>query len=143
AHLAFVRGGDGEYPDESSPPNIAAFARTPPQELFVVPAEGGTPLRIGEGHSPVFSPDGVSLAFTRRGELWLWTRGGEARSLARVRGNIERLAWSPDGARLLFAEDRGDYSFIALFDIAGGRLTYLDPGLGRSIEPVFSPDGRE
>lgn len=143
ASLAFVRGGDGEYPDESSPPNIAALPRTPPQELFVVPAEGGTPLRIGEGHSPVFSPDASSLAFTRRGELWLWTRGGEARSLARVRGNIERLAWSPDGMRLLFSEDRGDYSFIALFDIAGARLTYLDPGLGRSIEPVFSPDGRE
>lgn len=143
AHLAFVRGGDAEYPDESSPPNIAALPRTPPQELFVVPAEGGTMLRIGEGHSPVFSPDGASLAFTRRGELWLWTRGGEARSLARVRGSIRRLSWSPDGARLLFSEDRGDYSFVALFDIAGGRLAYLDPGLGESIEPVFSPDGRE
>jgi dipeptidyl aminopeptidase/acylaminoacyl peptidase len=141
--LAFVRGGDGEYPDETSPPNTGIAPRTPPQELFIVPAEGGTPLRIGEGHSPVFSPDGASLAFTRRGELWLWGRGGEARSLARVRGSIRSLSWSPDGARLLFSEDRGEYSFIGLFDIADRRLAYLDPGLGESIEPVFSPDGRE
>ncbi len=141
--LAFVRGGDGEYPDETSPPNTGIAPRVPPQELFVVPAQGGPALRIGEGHSPVFSPDGTRIAFTRRGELWLWTRGGEARSLARVRGSVRRLSWSPDGTRLLFSEDRGDYSFIALFDIADGRLRYLDPGLGESIEPVFSPDGRE
>jgi dipeptidyl aminopeptidase/acylaminoacyl peptidase len=30
-----------------------------------------------------------------------------------------------------------------LLDADGARLRYLDPGLGQSLEPVFSPDGRQ
>lgn len=143
SRLAFVRGGDDEYPDEPSPPNTATAPLTPPQRLFVVGWEGGTPRDIGEGHSPVFSPTGDRLAFTRRGELWVWTRGGEARRIAKVRGEVGRLSWSPDGTQLLFAEDRGDHGYVALIDATGERLRYLDPGASQAIEPVFSPDGRE
>jgi dipeptidyl aminopeptidase/acylaminoacyl peptidase len=143
ASLAFVRGGDEEYPDEEDLPNTAAAPSVPAQQVFVVAADGGTPLLVGRGHSPVFSPDGARLAFTRRGELWLWSRGGEARQLAEVTGEISRLTWSPDGARLLFSESRGEHSYIAIVDSAGGRVRYLDPGLGYSVEPVFSPDGAQ
>ncbi len=139
--IAFVRGGDEEFPDEEGLPNTGAEAVTPQQQVFVVPAAGGTPLAIGQGHSPTFSPQGDRLAFTRRGEIWLWARGGEARRLARVEGRVGRLSWSPDGARLLFSEDRGEHSFAAILDVAAQRLSYLDPGLGQSLEPVFSPDG--
>jgi dipeptidyl aminopeptidase/acylaminoacyl peptidase len=141
--LAFVRGGDEEFPDEEDLPNTAAAPSAPEQQVFIVPADGGTPLRVGRGHSPVFSPDGGRLAFTRQGELWLWSRGTEARQLAEVDGEITRLAWSPDGARLLFSESRGEHSYIAVIDVAGRRLRYLDPGLGYSVEPVFSPDGAQ
>ncbi|HEU0133923.1 MAG TPA: prolyl oligopeptidase family serine peptidase, partial [Allosphingosinicella sp.] len=97
----------------------------------------------GEGHSPIFSPDGNRVAFTRRGEIWLWTRGGESRKLASAGGEIRRLQWSPDGTRLLFVSHRGDYSFIALIDPEQPRIRFLDPGFGFSVEPVFSPDGRK
>ncbi|WP_114952392.1 S9 family peptidase [Sphingosinicella terrae] len=139
--LAFVRGGDEEFPDAESPANTAAATIAPEQQLFVIPVEGGPAEVVGKGHSPIFSPDGRRLAFTRRGEIWLWSPGSEARRIARVRGNVERLAWTPDGSRLLFAEDRGEHGFVALLDADGGSLRYLDPGLGRSIEPVLSPDG--
>jgi len=142
ASLAFVRGGDEEFPDQEGLPNTGAAPLTPQQKLFMVASEGGTPLEIGQGHSPVFSPDGARLAFTRRGEIWLWTRDGEARRIARVDGDVGRLSWSPDGTRLLFSEDRGEHSYVALLDADGRELRYLDPGLGQSIEPVFSPDGR-
>jgi dipeptidyl aminopeptidase/acylaminoacyl peptidase len=141
--LAFVRGGDEEFPDEEDLPNTAAAPSTPAQQVFVIPAGGGAPLLVGRGHSPLFSPDGARIAFTRRGELWLWSRGGEARQLAKVSGEIGRLGWSPDGTRLLFAESRGEHSFIGLVEADGSRLRYLDPGLGHSGEPVFSPDGTQ
>jgi dipeptidyl aminopeptidase/acylaminoacyl peptidase len=141
--LAFVRGGDEEFPNEESLPNTGPAAIGPTQQVFVVPAGGGAPLLIGQGHSPAFSPDGTRLAFTRRGEVWLWSRGGEARRLARLDGNVSRLIWSPDGTRLLFSEDRGEHSFVGLIEVEGPRLSYLDPGLGQSVEPVFSPDGRQ
>jgi len=141
--LAFVRGGDDEFPDQERLPNTDSAPFTPAQQVFVIPADGGTPLAVGQGHAPSFSPDGARLAFTRRGELWMWARGGEARRIAKVDGNIERLSWSPDGTRLLFSEDRDDHSLVALLDADGQHLRYLDPGLGQSVEPIFSPDGNQ
>jgi dipeptidyl aminopeptidase/acylaminoacyl peptidase len=139
--LAFVRGGDPDARDDALP-NAASQAVPPRQQIFVAPTGGGGgPEPVGEGHSPTFSPDGERVAFTRRGEIWLWQRGGEARKLASAGGEIRRLQWSPDGKRLLFVSHRGDYSFIALLDPAASRIRFLDPGLGFSVEPVFSPDG--
>jgi dipeptidyl aminopeptidase/acylaminoacyl peptidase len=143
SRLAFVRGGDEEFPDQEDLPNTGAAPTAPAQQVFVLSAEGGTPQLLGRGHSPIFSPDGQRLAFTRRGELWLWTSGGEARQLAKVSGEVGRLAWSPDGTRLLFSESRGEHSFVGLLDVDSPRLRYLDPGLGQSVEPVFSPDGSQ
>jgi len=143
ANLAFVRGGDEEFPDEEELPNTGTLPLAPQQQVFVTAAEGGTPLLVGQGHSPTFSPDGSRLAFTRRGELWLWTRGSAARRVAKVRGNVDRLTWSQDGTLLLFSEERGEHSYVATIGTDGERLRYLDPGLGHSVEPIFSPDGRQ
>ncbi|HEX9964873.1 MAG TPA: prolyl oligopeptidase family serine peptidase [Allosphingosinicella sp.] len=140
--LAFVRGGDPDSRDDP-PPNAASLAEPPRQQIFVAATAGGEPQRIGDGHSPTFSPDGGRLAYTRRGEIWLWERGAEARKLASAGGEIRRLQWSPDGTRLLFVSHRGEYSFVALLDPAEPRIRFLDPGLGFSVEPVFSPDGRK
>ncbi|HEX8263416.1 MAG TPA: prolyl oligopeptidase family serine peptidase [Allosphingosinicella sp.] len=142
ARLAFVRGGDPDSRDDP-PPNAGSAAAPPRQQLFVAGPEGAEPRPVGEGHSPAFSPDGTRLAFARRGEIWLWQAGGEARKLASNLAEVRRLQWSPDGTRLLFVSHRGEYSFVALLDPEASRLVYLDPGLAFSVEPVFSPDGRK
>lgn len=141
ASLAFVRGGDAAYADAEELPNTATAPVAPAQQIFVVPTAGGTAILIGEGHSPVFSPTGDRLAYTRRGELWLWQSGGQPQRLARLGGDVGSLSWSPDGARLLFTEDRGEHSLVGLLDLAQPRLRYIDPGFGQSVEPVFSLDG--
>ena len=143
ATLAYVRGGDEEFPDQERLPNTGSAPFTPAQQVYLLAADGGAPLAIGQGHAPSFSRDGTHLAFTRRGEIWLWTRGSEARRIAKVEGDVDRLTWSPDGTRLLFSEDRDDHSLVVLLDADGRRLRYLDPGLGQSVEPIFSPDGRQ
>jgi dipeptidyl aminopeptidase/acylaminoacyl peptidase len=141
--LAFVRGGDPEYADEEDLPNTEALAFTPRQQLFLADLQsGGAPKPIGEGHSPIFSPDGRSIAFTRRGEIWLWDAALGARRIARVAGEVRRLNWSPDGSRLLFVDDRAGRSFVGLLGLDGGAVRYLQPSLGYSVEPAFSPDGR-
>jgi dipeptidyl aminopeptidase/acylaminoacyl peptidase len=139
--LAFVRGGDEEIPNEGDMPNPGPAPFAPRQQVFVMPAAGGEAVLIGEGHSPSFSGDRV--AFARRGELWLWAPGAEAKKVAQLAGRVSRLIWSPEGERLLVAEDRGEHGFVALLELAKARLTYLDPGLGQSVDPAFSPDGRQ
>lgn len=142
AQLAFVRGGDPESRDDALP-NAASDSEPPRQQIFVAATAGGEPLGIGDGHSPTFAPDGTRLAFTRRGEIWLWQSGGEARKLASAGGEIRRLQWSPDGTRLLFISHRGEYSFVGLIEPGQPKIRFLDPGFGFSVEPVFSPDGRK
>lgn len=138
--IAFVRGGDDEFPDGKIP-NTASAAFTPGQQVFVV-EDGGDPTPIGDGHLPIFSPDGKRIAFTRRGEIWLWEDGKPAR-IASVTGQVSDLGWTPDGRRLLFVDNRSDHAFVALVDADGGRLTYMEPALGYSVEPALSPDGNE
>jgi len=141
--LAYVRGGDAEFPDMEDVPNPASFASWPKQQLFVALLDGSAPILIGEGHSPTFSPDGKSLAFTYRGSICLWQRGGEARRIAKVAGEVGNLIWSPDGSSLLFTDNRGSHSFVGLFTIGASAVRYLQPELGFSDEPVFSPDGKK
>jgi dipeptidyl aminopeptidase/acylaminoacyl peptidase len=139
--LAYVHGGDAEFPDGKIP-NAAVATAAPEQQLYVTTLDGSAPILIGQGHAPVFSPAGDAIAFTRRNELWLWHTGGRAERIASLTGTIDRLQWSPDGSKLLFVEDRQDHSFIGLFDVTAGSLAYLGPHLGHSAEPIFSPDGK-
>jgi dipeptidyl aminopeptidase/acylaminoacyl peptidase len=139
ARLAYVRGGDDEFPD-GAPLNAGSALVPPRQQVFVVETDGGQPIAAGEGHSPAFDTAGERLAFTRGGEIWVWQRGTATR-LATLAGEVTRLQWSPDGSRLLFVDNRNDHSFVGLIDVAAGKLRYLDPGLGYSVEPTFSPDG--
>ena len=143
ATLAYVRGGDAEFPDMEDVPNPAALASWPKQQLYVSALDGSAPLLIGEGHSPAFSPDGKNLAFTYRGSIFLWQPGGEARRIIKVAGEVGNLQWSPDGKTLLFTDNRGNHSFVGLFAIGAGEVSYVRPELGFSDEPVFSPDGKQ
>jgi dipeptidyl aminopeptidase/acylaminoacyl peptidase len=138
--LLFVRGGDAEFP-EGRLPNTGSATETPEQALFLADISGAQPARrIGAGHGAAFSPDGGRIAYTRKGEIWLWT-GAAPRRIATLSGRVEDLQWSPDGQRLLFRDNRGDHSFVGLLDIAAATLRYLGPTLGHASDPVFSPDG--
>lgn len=141
--IAWVQGGDAEFPD-LPPPNSGHAAKGGSQTIWVrATAEGGVARSLGEGHLPVFSPDGRSIAFVAGGTLLLASvaEGGPA-TLAQLPGTIEDLSWSPDGKRLLFVSRRGDHGLVALFDLASGALRYPDPAMTQDVSPIFSPDGR-
>ncbi|HEX7849121.1 MAG TPA: S9 family peptidase, partial [Sphingomonas sp.] len=141
--LLFVRGGDAEYPEGSSP-NTGIALETPEQTLFVADVAGSqAPVKIGLGHGAAFSQDGGQVAYTRKGEIWLWSGSAAPRRLATVAGTLSDIQWSPDDHQLLFSEQRKGHSFIGLLDIGQQALRYLGPTLGQSSDPIFSPDGRQ
>lgn len=133
------------------------------EAIYVIPAAGGVPRRIAgttNGASPVWSPDGGQIAFSRDRSrfhinpktfdfstyssttTWIVTAaGGHARRLTPW-GNgksIEPSSFSPDGSSLGLTRENGNRGPEAvLLDLSGGGITVID----REAEgPAFSPDG--
>lgn len=139
--IAFVRGGsensEGEIPNPTSDPLGAR------QEVYLVNTRTAAAVKIGEGSNPAFSPAGDRLVFSRDNALWSATLpGGVAKRMFEARGGVSSPAWSPDGSRLAFVSQRGDHSFIGVYEPRLARIRFLQPSVDRDIEPRWSMDGR-
>ena len=121
-------------------------------DLWRVSREGGAAQRLtvspGVETSPVFSPDGSSIAFTGEydGNVDVFVipaEGGEPRRLTWHPSSDVVLGWTPDGREILFTSRRTAFSrFSELFTVS------LDGGLPKKLplpmgfEGSFSPDGK-
>jgi dipeptidyl aminopeptidase/acylaminoacyl peptidase len=153
--IAFVRGGDFEATSKPGA-NPALLPEGNEQNIWLVslrPGAASEPVKITSGRSPLFKHDGATLVYLSGGQLWSIkldapARNAKAKSdtpatkpeqLLHTRGNIESLRLSPDGARLAFVSERGDHSFVGVYDFAAKTLTYLDPSTDNDQEPAWSP----
>ena len=140
--IVYVRGDNVQ--GESHPvPNPAWFPKGAQQQLWIVSASGGEPRLLGEGHAPAISPDGKTVAYVLKGQLWstrIDNASAKPQQLLQTRGSAQSLRWSPDGAHLAFVSDRDDHSFIAVYTVASGAVTYLDPSTDLDSNPAWSPD---
>jgi dipeptidyl-peptidase 4 len=97
------------------------------------------------------SPDGAWVVFVKDGQIYR-ARVSPVRAAAEVdRGEKPFIrewgvqsapTWSPDGRRLAFVSTRTDHSFIAVYDVAMRRVTYLAPSVDFDTNPMWSSDGR-
>lgn len=113
------------------------FAATPKRQLFVVAAEGGTPVQrtslAFEVGSPVWSADGERLYFTgdeaedddlgleMTTDIYVVGRDeGEPRKLTSNPGNETAPSVSPDGTKLAFLQTRarGEQTDLRVVDLA-------------------------
>ena len=141
--ITYVRG---QTLEDDGPANVASTPEGPTgREVWVVPAAGGAPRKVGMGHSPAFSPDGRMLVFLDKRRIMVADpqggSGGEAKPLLTDEGGIRSAAFSPDGRRLLFVSQRTGHTLIGVYDIAARTIAWLAPSLDRDTSPVFSPDG--
>lgn len=138
--IVFVRGGApnraGEIPNPSSEPEPAT------RTLWIASLSGGS-RPLTDGHSPTIAPDGQSVAFLNRGQIYTAQLDGAASPtpLLRIRGSASGLSWSPSGDRLAFVSNRGDHAFVGIFSIEDRDVLYLDPSLDQDGSPTWSPDG--
>ncbi len=141
--IVFVLGGDFDMFRDN--PNPASLPQGVEQNIWIVAVSSGAARQIAEGNQPAVSPQGDRLAFIRKGEVW--TVGLEEKAkpsqLIHAKGQADSLRWSPDGSRLAFVSDRGDHSFIGVYNFSTKSLLYLDPSVDSDSNPVWSPDGKQ
>jgi dipeptidyl aminopeptidase/acylaminoacyl peptidase len=146
------------------PANPAHLQRPTPVEVWIAPLASGTsPIRVGEGHSPLFEPLNHHLYFIRSGQIWSAEIGiactsatgcepqvpaASIHQLVFDRGSATSLTISTDGKLLAFISRRREegepsHSFLALFDPLSNTLRFPAPSTGNDSAPIFSPDGHQ
>jgi dipeptidyl aminopeptidase/acylaminoacyl peptidase len=133
--LVYTRGGEL---------NAAHEPKGVEEAVWTVSLNGGPPRKLGEGASPSISPKGDRVAFLRGGQIWLAALDGKtpAARAFQTRGNCGRPVWSPDGSKLAFPVARADHGFIAVYEPAADKLSFLDPSTDGAYYPAWSPDSR-
>ena len=91
---------------------------------------------------PAISPDGKTIAFSYRGDIWLVDRdGGRAQLLTSHAGHERSPVWSPDGKEIAYAGDRhGNYD-IFVVPVDGGSSRRVTHHSAQDIPFSFTPDG--
>ncbi len=104
--------------------------------------------------SIAFSPDGGLLACggsrsrgddVPAGEVMIWETdsGKESATLEAPPGDVQRVAFSPDGRSLAAASDQLVRGAMVVWDVATGRERYSADALpAGALDLAYSPDGR-
>jgi tricorn protease len=92
---------------------------------------------------PAISPDGKSIAFSYRGNLWkVAATGGIATPLTVGAGHNTAPVWSPDGSKIAFASDRNGNMDVFVMPAEGGAATRLTFHSADETPTSFTPDGK-
>lgn len=119
--------------------HLTSVANPDPAKDQIIAPNGATSCSNG---SPVWSPDGATLAFTStctgatdapsQEQIFLWSKAdGKARQLTHLKGNIQQAAWSPEGKSIAFL-------FVENATRSAGALDAMKPWAG-----VIGEDGVE
>ena len=143
--VVFLRGHtpnrDGWIANPASDPRGAERA------VWAASTAGGEPWRVVEAWNVALSPDGEWVAYAKDGAIYrapvnpgVVTTEPD-RPLFSVFGSQGTPVWSPDSRKLAFVSDRGDHSYIGIYDTDSPGITYLGPAVDRDTSPTWSADG--
>ena len=146
----YARGSETNHAGEVADPT--SNTEKPLQQVYAVDVDQGEPRLLGEmgcdeeGCEDIqISPSGEFALWSAKKQIWIAPISGKekAKPLCYVRGNNSQPKWSPDGKLVAFVSDRGDHSFIVLYDFARTTLRYLSPSADRDMLPRWSPEGSQ
>jgi len=109
--------------------------------LAVLPILRAEPVQLAR--DAALSPDGKTLAFAWRGDLWrVPTTGGRAQQLTQHAAEESAPAFSPDGKQLAFVSNREGSNQIYLMPATGGEARQVSFHTEGYDLREWSPDGR-
>lgn len=126
-------------PGNGSPTELRIFARTEGKSNWTQRLTLTTGARELE-----VSPDGKTLAFGVRGEIWTTPsdKGGDATRLTENPANDYDFNWSPDSTKLSFISDRDGPYHVYVMDVKTRKETRLTEDPYDDTDAVWSPDGK-
>ncbi|MGB9071287.1 MAG: prolyl oligopeptidase family serine peptidase [Terriglobales bacterium] len=148
--VVFARGSETNKAGEVANPTSGVEKRV--QQVWAADADKGEPRLLGEmgcdeeGCEDIqISPNGESAVWAAKKQIWIAPVSGKekAQVLTFARGNNQEPKWSPDGKKVAFVSDRGEHSFIAIYEFGRNNLRYVAPSADRDLYPRWSPDGSQ
>ena len=148
--VVFVRGHDANRSGWVA--NVTSDPAGAERAVWAARTSGGAAWRVTQGMAPVVSPDGRYAAYAKDGQIYrvrvtaalagLSPMDRGEVPLVRVWGTNGTPRWSPDSSKIAFVSERGDHSFIGVYDLKSRTVTYMAPGVDRDTSPAWSPDSR-
>jgi len=118
--------------------------------IWAARTTGGAAWRLSEGQNGALSPDGRYVAFAKDGEIFRvpTAQAGPrvtdvdkgTKPFIRIWGTNAGPTWSPDGRKIAFVSSRTNHSFVAVYDVASHKVTYMSPSVDWDASPTWSPD---
>jgi len=149
--VVYARGSEANSAGETADPSSGVEKRT--QQVWAADVDkAGEPRLLGdmgcdeEGCEDIqISPNGEFALWSAKKQIWIAPISGKdkAKALTFVRGSSSQPKWSPDGKKIAFVSDRGDHSFIVIYEFGRNTLQYIAPSADRDLFPRWSPDGSQ
>jgi dipeptidyl aminopeptidase/acylaminoacyl peptidase len=165
--VVYARGSEVNHAGEVA--NPSSDVEKPLQQVWAVDVDKGEPRLLGEmgcdeeGCEDIqISPNGEFAVWAAKKQIWIAPVSGKdvpvkgrpakdssdkettkAKPLTYARGNNSQPKWSPDGKSIVFVSDRGDHSFVVVYEFGRNTLRYLSPSADRDMFPRWSPDGSQ
>jgi dipeptidyl aminopeptidase/acylaminoacyl peptidase len=148
--VVYARGSEVNSAGETADPTSNVEKRT--QQVWAADVNKGEPRLLGEMgcdeedcEDIQISPSGEFAVWSAKKQIWIAPVSGKekAKPLAFARGNNAQPKWSPDGKKVAFVSDRGDHSFIVIYEFGQSTLRYVSPTADRDLFPRWSPDGSQ
>lgn len=142
--LLFVRGGAANRAGQH--PNPASLAAGASQSIYYKDVKSqSAPAKIVDGTNPIFFNDGIRFLFSKGGQIYESNMDVNAtpKLLFIARGANHSPKFSPDGNEVLFTSNRGDHSFIGIFNLLKKSIRWISPDVSHDDFPVWSPDGKK
>jgi len=113
--------------------------------IYIVRPSGENLTRLSEEWAtPIWSPDGESLAFDWNG-IYVMDRDGASKTqllpISEFSEICPYLSWSPDSTKLLCASPRSGNWDVYAINADGSGETRLTRSMFRDLTPSWSPDG--
>jgi Tol biopolymer transport system component len=153
ATVLFVGSQRRELPPPFGPARNGAIVYSEGGDLFIADALSGEVRTLVAGPErdidPVFANQGDRVAFVRSGDsefqvMTVNPDGSDLNQLGKLPGDLDRMAWSPDGSALLVGYTETDYTGlrVAIVNADGSGSHGLDLGMTADYAS-WRPDGRQ